>query len=119
VLLAKPSGGVLVAAAGNLTYLAAIDPLSLWSESAIPPHLLVVPEAIPFGDLSFTAPLDQTAPSPFLVFAFGSEPAMTADLLIVAGTVPGRARFPVALLCFTNRPPLGLDNFCFHISPRF
>jgi hypothetical protein len=116
VLLAIPSGGVLFATTGNLAYLAAIDPLSLWSEPAISPHLLVVPEAIPFGDLGFTASLYQAPSTPFLVFALGRKPAMPADLLIVTGTVPGRASFPPTPLCFANRPPLGLDNFCFHFA---
>ena len=110
VLLAKSSGGVLFATTGNLAYLATIDPLTFRGEPTIAPHLLVVPEAISFGNLGFTAPLYQTSPAPFLVFALGCQPAMTADLLIVTGTVPGRARFPAAALCFAYRPPLGLDN---------
>ena len=124
--LAVSTGRMVLPAIRHSATQATIDTLALGSQAAIAAYLLIVAEARPLGDLGLFAMLHQTAVTPAVVFAFGSQPAMATDLLVVPGAVSGGAGLTPTPIGLTDQPPLAYDNIPFaairsnhRLIPRF
>lgn len=100
----------MLRASGNPTTQAAVDTLALWGQAPVPTHLLVVPETIPFGDLRLFTMLHHASVASAMVFALRGEPAVAANLLVMAGAVSCGPSFAATPIGLADKPPFANDN---------
>ena len=96
---AVASGRVFRLAIGHFADLAAINPLAFRGKPPIAPHLLVVAEAEPPGNLDLSAALNLAPGAAFLVFPLRSQATMAANLLVVARAISSSSRLLSTPFC--------------------
>ena len=83
MLLAETTRRVLFSKTSHIKHLTSVNALTLWSQSPVTAHLLVVTETIAFCDLIFLTTADMTTFTSLAIFALRRESPMPANLLVM------------------------------------